>query len=268
MEVYCLNVIHIFFFRISSMAHITDDVPGRHGVALRKALRIRIILAQVPAQNFHISGFHSHHRRPDLAHHIMAQVGPFIAIASGGSEIIIIGIGKSLGNGRIGLQPIFPFPHRISGFILFLKQEFAHHTAQHGVIGLIKIVIVIQVTGDFFHRGFSVPDFFRNGIHILQRLPTEFTAVFGRGTGQEGYPVYMEILTVGFHIRIISLTEGFIGNIKIHPLNIILLRFFSRLFFRFFNDNGTRGYRGRGFPCLSDGKKKGEKHQFNHNCIF
>ena len=57
----------------------------------------------VPADGFYISGLHGDYGGSDLAHHIVAQMLALIAVGTGDAEVIIVLIGKSLGNGREGL---------------------------------------------------------------------------------------------------------------------------------------------------------------------
>ena len=64
----------------------------------------------VPAHGFYIAGFHSHDRSASLSHHVVSQMLSLIAVGAGNAEIVVIGVGKPLGNGKKPLHAIFSNP--------------------------------------------------------------------------------------------------------------------------------------------------------------
>ena len=134
-----VDVVGVLRAAVTGAPQIAYDIPGLHHAAHLQAGLVGVILAQmgvivvafvvkaaysqppsailVPAQGFHIAGFHGNHRSPHLAHHVVAQVLTLEAIAAGHAEVVKIAVGKSFGDGGKCLESVFCHPDRggISG---------------------------------------------------------------------------------------------------------------------------------------------------------
>ena len=67
----------------------------------------------VPADGFHLTGFYGNDWGTHLSHHIMSQMLPFIAVAAGNSEIIVILVGKVFCNGEKAFKPYLATQDRL-----------------------------------------------------------------------------------------------------------------------------------------------------------
>ena len=114
-------------------SHIPDHVSGGHNASLAQCALVGVILAQmgvivgpflveaadadspasvlVPAQGFHIAGFHRNNGSSRLPQHIVAQMLPAVAVGAGNAKVIVVGVGEIFGNGKEGFQAVFCHPH-------------------------------------------------------------------------------------------------------------------------------------------------------------
>ena len=159
-----VDIVSVLLGAVAGVAHIADHIPGSYHAALLQIKGIGKILPQmgviiiallikaadadppasvpVPAKSLHIAGFNGGYGGSDLPHHIMAKVGSFVAIASGGTKIVIIAVVKSFGNGRKGFQPVNLFPCLSAGIIHLLDLIFSHHPAKNSFISFQIIRII------------------------------------------------------------------------------------------------------------------------------
>src|SRR5699024_1422176 len=64
----------------------------------------------VPSYGLHIAGFYRNDGGSHLSHHVMAQVLAFKTVAAGGSEIVVVAVGKGFGDGGESLQSVLFYP--------------------------------------------------------------------------------------------------------------------------------------------------------------
>ena len=150
----------------------------------------------------------------------MSQMRPFVAVAPGGAEVVIVAVLKAHGNGRKGFQSVNLFPLFFSVFILLFDFIFSYHAAKHRFVGFIVVIIIFHVLCQLFHGGFPGGKFRGKLFDKSRTVFSESTALFGSHIGQKLNPVKMYGLSVAFHIQIVSGAEGFIGDVEIHPFDI------------------------------------------------
>lgn len=121
MKVGLVDVVGVFGAAVSGAAQVADDVAGLDDTAFLEGLVVGVILSQVgvvvialavkaadaqppaavlvPADGFHVAGLHGDDGGSHLAHHVVAQVLAFEAVASGDAEIVKVAVWVILRNG-------------------------------------------------------------------------------------------------------------------------------------------------------------------------
>jgi hypothetical protein len=246
-QVWSRDIVGIFGGAVTGSAEIADDITGLNDAADLQSFIIREILAKmsiiiiplpikaadtdppaavlVPAESLHITGLHGNDRGADLAHHIMSEMLPLEAIASGYPKIIEVAVGIILGDRKISLKTIFLLPllaPRV-GFVRHLNFIFTDHTAEDSGIGLQIIFIMFHVRRNRFHSDVLRFQLIHQIGHILFFISREISSIFCPKICQKLDPVHMDFLVIGFHIITISPVKSLITNIKADPFNKIFL---------------------------------------------
>ena len=191
MEGWCVDVVGIFRSAVAGAAQIADHVSGLDIGTLREIGLVGVVFAQmgvvivtfliqaadpnppaaigVPANGFHIAGLYGDNGGSYLPHHVMAQVLALKAIASCCPEIIIIIVGKALGDGRKGFQAVFCDPDGARVLILIFRDifrrgfayrdfrfKYSYHSVQDGSVCFSVVVKVLRFFFQCVHCRFTL----------------------------------------------------------------------------------------------------------------
>ena len=160
---------------------------------------------------FHNAALHRHNGRALCAHHIVTQVLASKAEAAAVAEIIAVAVAIAGRNGRKRLQPIGSNPPAI-----LFNAVTAKKAPQNGAVGLVIVVIIFIKIAQQFFRGIISQQV---ACRFLHSGKSAFSAGAAACQRQGIHPADVLFLVKGLDIHIHCIFEGFIRNLKIHPLD-------------------------------------------------
>ena len=173
----------------------------------------------IPAHGLHGPRLYGHNGCPQGTHQVIAQMLPGKAIASPYAEVVTMAVAVAGGNGRKGLEPVGGFPNLLPPVVLHQNGIISHKPPQGRIIGLVVIGIIFEQLSQKLLRALT-------GLQILIGLFHRFSRHLPPGPAgsqsQQINPAHRHILLLGPDIQSQSLIHGFIGDVKVHPFDVIL----------------------------------------------
>ena len=128
MQMRNVHSVNILLGGIPRHSHVAYYLPRFDERALLNILVIRVVLAQVrvviralfieraytqppaavlvPADALNLSALNRNNRCSDIAEQVVSEVASAVAIGARGAEVVIMAVGKALGNRAVGNKPV------------------------------------------------------------------------------------------------------------------------------------------------------------------
>ena len=236
-----LNVVDIFMGGVSGAAHEADDLAGLDLISLLEAggeggvlLQMGVVIVApavqradanppaavlVPAHGFHRAGFDSHNGGAQGAHKVVAQVLSGKAVAPPYPKVVAVAVAVPGGNGREGLEAVGGLPDLVPGLVFHQNGIVPHQAAQSRVIGVMVIGVVFK---ELSQKLLGALAGLQVLICLLHGLCCDLPSGPAGCQGQQVDPAHGHILLLGADVQGEGLVHGFVGDVEIHPFDVIL----------------------------------------------